>query len=83
MKIIGFIMALSMAFTSQAWGADHSKLSNFIEELPTLNEMPEMKGVWYWNKPGLKFEDYDKFMLAEIEIFIAPIQNIKAVMLIR
>ena len=79
MKIIGLIIALTIAFTSQAWGAEQPKLSGFIEEPPVLEPTAGMEGVWHWNKPGLPFKDYDKVLLADIEIFLAPDSKYKGI----
>ena len=46
---------------------------------PELKPMPNMEGVWYWNKPGLEFKNYDKIFLEDIEIFLAPDSKYKGI----
>ena len=74
MNIIKLIIVLTLVFSSQTWGADQSKLlgSGFISGSPAMTAMPEMTGVWYWNAPGVKFQEYNKLLLDNVEIFIAP-----------
>jgi len=72
MNMIRFIVALTVVFTSFAWAAEPPKLSKFIENPATLAPKSGMEGVWYWNKSGVKFKDYNKVLLADIEIFLAP-----------
>jgi hypothetical protein len=54
-------------------------MSGFIEESPVLVPISGMEGAWHWNKPGLQFKDYDKILLADIEIFIAPDSKYKGI----
>lgn len=79
MKIIGLIIALTVVFTSQAWGAGQPKVSGFLQPAPTLKPISDMKGVWHWNKPGLNFKNYNKILLEDIEIFIAPDSEYKGI----
>ncbi len=80
MKIIKLFIVLTIVFTSQAWSAGQPKLSDFImSPAPEMKPMPEMEGVWYWNKPGLDFKKYDKFVLEDIEIFLASDSKYKGI----
>ena len=79
MKITPFIIVLTLSFTSQAWGADQPKLTNFIDEPPAMEPIPGMQGAWHWNKPGVNFKSYDKALLTHIEIFIAPDSKYKGI----
>ncbi|NOQ68573.1 MAG: DUF3313 family protein [Gammaproteobacteria bacterium] len=81
MKIIKLIIALTIMVTSQVWGANQQKLlgSGFITDSPAMTPMPEMTGVWYWNEPGVKFQNYNKILLDNIEIFIAPDSKYKGI----
>ncbi len=81
MKIISLTISFIILFASQAWGAGQHKLmgSGFIDFPPTLTPMPEMTGVWYWNEPGVKFQNYNKILLDNIEIFIAPDSKYKGI----
>ena len=79
MKIIPFIIVITLGFASQAWGADQPKLSDFIEEPPVMKPIPDMPGAWHWNKPGVDFKNYDKALLTYIEIFIAPDSKYKGI----
>jgi hypothetical protein len=80
MNILKFIIVFTIAFTSQAWSAGQPKLSDFImAPAPTLKPIPDMKGAWHWNKPGLQFKDYNKILLGAIEIFIAPDSKYKGI----
>ena len=74
MKINKLIMVLILIFSSQAWGEDQSNLfgSGFITGSPAMTPMKDMTGVWYWNAPGVKFQEYNKLLLDNVEIFIAP-----------
>ena len=74
MYIIKLIIVLTLVFSSQTWGAEQSNLfkSGFISDAPTMKPMPEMAGVWYWNTPGVKFSNYNRLLLENVEIFIAP-----------
>jgi hypothetical protein len=74
MNIIKIIIVLTLAFSSQTWGADQKNLlgSGFISGSPAMTPMKDMTGVWYWNEPGVKFHEYDKLLLDNVEIFIAP-----------
>ena len=38
-----------------------------------------MEGAWFWNKPGLEFNKYDKVLLEDIEIFLAPDSKYKGI----
>jgi hypothetical protein len=72
MNILKFTIVLAIAFTSQAWSAGQPKLSDFImSPAPEMQPIPEMEGAWFWNKPGVEFEKYDKILLDDIEIFLA------------
>ena len=80
MNIIKLIIVLTIVFTSQAWSAGQPKLSDFIiSPAPEMKPMPEMEGVWYWNNPGLDLNNYDKFVLEDIEIFLAPDSKYKGI----
>ena len=71
--MLKLIIVLAIAFTSQAWGAGQPKLSDFVmSPAPEMKPIPNMEGAWYWNKPGLEFNKYDKILLDDIEIFLAP-----------
>jgi len=74
MNIIKLIIVLTLVFSSQTWGAEQPNLfkSGFISGSPAMTPMPEMTGVWYWNEPGVKFQNYNKLLLDNVEIFIAP-----------
>ncbi len=72
MKIIGLIIALTMAFTSQAWAATQPKGSGFIDKLPSLKSIPGLEGTWGWDSSGFQQKNYNKIYLDPIEIFIAP-----------
>ena len=74
MNIIKLIIVLTLAFSSQTWGAEKPNLlgSGFISGSPEMTPMPDMTGVWYWNAPGVKFQNYNKLLLDNVEIFIAP-----------
>ena len=73
MNMLKLIIVLAIAFTSQAWGAGQPKLSDFVmSPAPEMKPIPNMEGAWYWNKPGLEFNKYDKILLDDIEIFLAP-----------
>ncbi len=80
MKIIKLFIVLTIVFTSQAWSAGQPKLSDFImSPAPEMKPMPEMEGVWYWNKPGLDLRKYDKFVLEDFEIFLASDSKYKGI----
>ena len=79
MKIIGLVIVLAIVFTSQAWGAGQPKVSGFIVKPPVLKPIPGMEGAWHWNKPGLQFKNYNKILLADIVIFIAPDSKYKGI----
>lgn len=81
MKIISLIITLCMFSISQAWAADQTKLldSGFITASPTLTPIPKMKGAWNWNKPGVKFQNYNKVLLENIEIFISADSEYKGI----
>jgi hypothetical protein len=79
MKIIPFVIVLTLGFTSQAWAADQPKLSDFIEQPPVMKPIPDMPGAWHWNKPDADFKSYDKALLTYIEIFIAPDSEYKGI----
>lgn len=72
MKIIGLIIAITMAFTSQAWAAAQPKESGFIDKLPSLKSIPGLEGTWGWDKPGFQLKNYDKIYLDPIEVWVAP-----------
>jgi len=73
MNILKLIIVFTIAFTSQAWSAGQPKLSDFImEPAPEMKPIPDMEGAWFWNKPGVEFKKYDKILLEDIEIFLAP-----------
>lgn len=79
MNIIKLIITLTLIFSSQAWGAAQPNTSGFIDPSPELVPIPDMKGAWHWNKPGLQFKDYNKILLVGIEIFIAPDSKYKGI----
>jgi hypothetical protein len=79
MKFIPFIILLTLGFTSHAWAADQPKLSDFIERPPAMEPIPDMQGAWHWNKPGVDFKSYDKALLTDILIFIAPDSEFKGI----
>ena len=80
MNILKLIITLTLIFSSQAWSADQPKLSDFImEPAPEMQPIPEMEGAWFWNKPGLEFKKYDKILLEDIEIFLAPDSKYKGI----
>jgi len=74
MNIIKLIIVLTLVFSSQTWGTEQPNIleSGFISGSPAMTPMPEMTGVWYWNEPGVKFHEYNKLLLDNVEIFIAP-----------
>lgn len=79
MNIIKLIIVLTLVFSSQTWGAEQPKVSDFIQPAPVLTPTPDMEGVWHWNKAGLQFKDYDKILLEDIEIFVAPDSEYKGI----
>jgi len=80
MNMLKLIIVLTIAFTSQAWGAGPPKLSDFImSPAPEMKSIPNMEGAWYWNKPGLEFKNYDKILLEDLEIFLAPDSKYKGI----
>lgn len=79
MNIIKLIVALTLVFSSQAWGTEQPKVSDFIQPAPVLTPTPDMEGVWHWNKAGVQFKNYDKILLEGIEIFIAPDSDYKGI----
>lgn len=79
MKTIKLIIVLTLVFSSQTWGAEQPKVSGFIQPAPVLTPTPDMEGVWHWNKAGIQFKDYDKILLEDIEIFIAPDSEYKGI----
>ena len=83
MNIIKLIIVLTLVFSSQTWGAEQPNLfkSGFISGSPAMTPMPEMTGVWYWNEPGVKFQNYNKLLLDNVEIFIAPDSKYKVLLI--
>lgn len=80
MNLLKLIIVLTIAFTSQAWSAGQPKLSEFVmSPAPEMKPIPAMEGAWYWNKPGLEFNKYDKILLEAIEIFLAPDSRYKGI----
>ena len=80
MNILKLIIVLTIAFTSQAWSAGQPKLSDFVmSPAPDMEPIPGMEGAWFWNKPGLEFKNYDKILLEDIEIFLAPDSKYKGI----
>ena len=80
MNMLKLIIVLTIAFTSQAWSAGPPKLSDFVmTPAPEMEPIPGMEGAWFWNKPGLEFKDYDKVLLEDIEIFLAPDSKYKGI----
>ena len=80
MNLLKLIIVLTIAFTSQAWSAGQPKLSEFVmSPAPDMKPIPAMEGAWYWNKPGLEFNKYDKILLEAIEIFLAPDSRYKGI----
>ncbi|NOQ88122.1 MAG: DUF3313 family protein [Gammaproteobacteria bacterium] len=53
--------------------------SGFIDFPPTLTPIPNMEGAWHWNKPDVKFQNYDKVLLENIEIFLSPDSEYKGI----
>jgi hypothetical protein len=80
MNMLKLIIVLTIVFTSQVWGAGQPKLSDFImSPAPEMQPIPEMEGAWFWNKPGVEFNKYDKILLEDIEIFLAPDSKYKGI----
>ena len=80
MNLLKLIIVLTIAFTNQAWSAGQPKLSEFVmSPAPEMKPIPAMEGAWYWNKPGLEFNKYDKILLEAIEIFLAPDSRYKGI----
>jgi len=80
MNIIKLVITLALIFSSQAWSAGQPTLSDFVmSPAPEMKPIPNMEGAWYWNKPGLEFKNYDKILLEDIEIFLAPDSKYKGI----
>ena len=79
MKIIGFIITLTMVFASQAWGADQPKGSGFVENPPSLTPILGMYGAWAWDKASFQKQNYDKIVLDSIEIWLSPDSKYKGI----
>ena len=46
--------------------------SEFIQDLPALQPIPGVEGSWGWEAPDKSMASYDKFLLLNVEIFLAP-----------
>ena len=72
-SIRGKLFALSLLTTltgASLAGAPAS--SDFITDLPALQPVPGVEGSWGWEAEENTLQSYDKFVLTNVEVFLAP-----------
>ena len=68
----GKLIALSLLTMVAGISVAGAPTPVFIADPPTLEPVPGIKGSWGWEDPDVKLGSYDKLLLTDIEIFLAP-----------
>jgi len=65
-----FALSLLTIFAGASVAGAPSPVS--IADPPTLKPVPGVEGAWGWENPDLSLSSYDKFLVTDVEIFLAP-----------
>ena len=67
-----WLLLSSFLICGTAWAESQYVESGFLQDYTKLVADPERPNVRIYIAPGAKSEDYEKFLLADIEIFLHP-----------